>query len=533
MKKFLNKSSYFVIIIMILSSCTDDLEQIPNDDRNTRNIAFDQDAYGTYQGMIAKLYGSFILTGQQGPAGQSDIVADDEGFTSYIRQYWQVQELCTDEAINAWGDPGVDDINFNTWVAGNSVVFYIYYRIYFSVSLANEFLRESTDELLDSRNLTENQKAEVRLYRTEARFLRGLAYYHAIDLFGNVGLVTEESPVGFHLPPRVTRNELFDYVEGELLAIEDAMREPQSVYGRADKGALWMLLAKLYLNAEVYTEEPRYTEALTYINKVITQGGYTLNNDYENNFLADNDTSNEIIFPLISDGVNSQSFGGTTYLVNAQIGGEMDSAEFGMSGGWGGNRTTSAFVNKFNDITGDTDSRAMFWTQGQELETTIPNNFTYGYAITKWKNLTSNGNPGSDTAGVQVDTDFPMFRLGDAYLMYAEAVVRGGTGGSLTDAVSYVNELRERAYGDTSGNITSGDLTLSFIIDERARELYWEGHRRQDLIRFGLYSGGTYNWPWKGGSLNGTSIDSYLELYPIPPEDVASNPNLIQNPGYN
>jgi hypothetical protein len=125
-----------------------------------------------------------------------------------------------------------------------------------------------------------------------------------------------------------------------------------------------------------------------------------------------------------------------------------------------------------------------------------------------------------------------MFRLADVYLMYAEAALRGGSGGDNATALNYINLLRQRAYGNTSGNITSADLTLDFILNERARELYWEGHRRTDLIRFGKLTGGTYLWPWKGGVEEGTGVDAHYNLYPIPSSDIVANPNLVQNPGY-
>jgi hypothetical protein len=122
--------------------------------------------------------------------------------------------------------------------------------------------------------------------------------------------------------------------------------------------------------------------------------------------------------------------------------------------------------------------------------------------------------------------------LGDVYLMYAEAVLRGGSGGDAATALNYVNQIRERAYGDTGGNISTGDLTLDFILDERARELYWEAQRRTDLIRFGKFSGGDYLWEWKGAVKDGRSIDAKFDIFPIPAADVIANPNLTQNQGY-
>ena len=170
----------------------------------------------------------------------------------------------------------------------------------------------------------------------------------------------------------------------------------------------------------------------------------------------------------------------------------------------------------------------MFFTEGQNKEIEDISSFNDGYAITKFRNVTSDGAPGSDLTFP--DTDFPMFRLGDVYLMYAEAVLRGGTGGDLGTAVGYVNTLRERAYGDNSGNIA--DIDLQFIIDERARELYWEGHRRTDLIRYEMFTTSAYLWPWKGKAAEGTATDDRYKLFPIPSSDITANPNLVQNQGY-
>jgi hypothetical protein len=306
---------------------------------------------------------------------------------------------------------------------------------------------------------------------------------------------------------------------------------PRFEYARADQAAAWTLLAKLYLNAKVYTGQDKNSECATYCAKVIG-AGYTLNAKYANNFTADNNISSEMIFPITSDGQFSQSYGGMTYLVHAAIGGSMSPAKFGVGGGWGGIRTTKALVSKFADITGATDKRAMFWTDGQKLDINDIGQFTDGYAITKYSNLTSTGAAAPHAHPDFVDTDYPVFRLADVYLMYAEAVLRGATTGNATTALGYVNALRTRAYGNNSGNITSGQLTLDFILDERARELYWEGHRRTDLIRFAKFTGGTYLWPWKGKVAGGASTESFRDLYPIPSNDLGANPTLKQNPGY-
>jgi len=179
---------------------------------------------------------------------------------------------------------------------------------------------------------------------------------------------------------------------------------------------------------------------------------------------------------------------------------------------------------------GASEGRSMFYTDGQSLEIEDLAEFTNGYAVTKWKNITSTGQPGKRLEFA--DTDFPMFRLADVYLIYAEATVRGATGGNLTTAANYVNALRERAYGSDAANISSPDLNLELILQERTRELYWEAHRRTDLRRFDRYTGDNYVWSWKGETQEGTGTSSHYEIFPIPSSDINSNLNLTQNPGY-
>ena len=381
----------------------------------------------------------------------------------------------------------------------------------------------------------------MKAYRAEARFLRALAYWHAIDLFGNVPFVTETDLPGAFFPRRITRSDLFSYIEGELKAIQgDLVPARQNEYARADQGAAWFLLAKLYLNAKVYIGVDKNTEALTYLNQVIA-AGYTLDGNYQRLFGADNNTSSEIIFPIAFDGQNTQQYGGMTFVLHASNGGGMPLN--GIDGGWGGIRTIKDFVLLFGvaqsafDTTTQyvpPDKRGMFFFDKSSWTWDVTNvgTFTQGIGVTKFKNVTASGGPAPDVHPTFVSTDFPMFRLADAYLMYAEAVVRGGAGGDIGTALGYVNALRQRAYGNNSGNITTSALTLNFLLDERGRELYWEGHRRTDLIRFGQLTSGSYVWQWKGKVQNGIATASYRDLYPIPINDLNANPNLRQNTGY-
>lgn len=531
MNKIFKPFLFVLFASFLMAGCEAELELQPEDQREDAESVFeDPEAYKQF---LAKLYAGISLSGQQGPAGLPDLAGLDEGFSSYLRLYFMMQELTTDEAVIGWNDGTIADLHAQNWTSGNEFIRTMYSRIMYQVALTNEFLRQTSDGALDSRGVDGELRTQVGQYRAEARFLRALSYWHALDLFGNPPFVTEEDPIGAFLPEQIQRAELFNFVEAELLAIESEIAPArQNEYGRADQAAVWMLLSKLYLNAEEYTGTPRYADVITYTSKII-EAGYTLVDDYQLLFLADNNTNgaqNEIIFPITFDGLHTQNYGGMTFIIHASIGGTMDAAEFGMSSGWAGLRTTPEFVDIFPEGADSEDSREMFYTDGQTKEIGSISNFNHGYAVAKYRNITSEGEWGSDESGEFPDTDFPMFRLADAYLMYAEAVLRGG-GGDKSVAVGYFNELRERAYGNSTHNISANDLTLDLIIDERGRELYWEAHRRTDLIRFEQF---TQNgiWAFKGGVPQGMTTEAFRNIFPIPASDLGVNTNLIQNPGY-
>lgn len=531
MKKIVK--AIILIAVISLGSCTD-LDLQPKSSAVGEVVFKDTESYRYF---LAKVYAGLAVTGQQGPAGQPD-VSGDEGASSYLRQYWKAQELTTDEAVIGWSDGTLPTYHLHTWTPQNEFIRDMFNRIYFQITLANQFLRETSDAKLTSRGVSDEIKSEVKQYRAEARFLRALNYWHGLDLFGGMSLVTEENGVGSDAPGQVSREEIFNFVESELKAVESDLADPKETeYGRADKAAAWALLAKLYLNAETYIGQPKYNECIAYCNKVIDSNVYALDADYKNIFLADNENSSEIIFAVNFDGLHTQTYGGMTFLIHASVGGSMNTEEFGIDFGWGGLRTTGNFVDLFPDETGAADSRAMFFTEGQSKE--IPNtpitSFNEGYAVTKYRNKTSSGATGSHLTFV--DNDFPMFRLADIYLIYAEAVKRGGSGGSATNALLYINSLRQRAYGNTTGNISEAEFTLDFLIDERSRELYWEGHRRTDLIRFGLFTDNLSGnpraiWPWKGDAVSGRETEPFRNLFPIPSSALIANPKLKQNEGY-
>jgi starch-binding outer membrane protein, SusD/RagB family len=509
--------------LIIFNSCTKDLDTIPLDPNVTTSATVYDDPAAYYQ-VLAKLYAGLAVSGQRGPAGMADISGIDEGFGQYLRGFWYHQVLTTDEAVIGWDDQTIKDFVYHSWGAGDVFISAMYSRIFYQIALTNEYIRETSEDKLNERGVSETIRDDVRVYRAEARFLRALSYWHALDMFGNVPFVTEEDAVGAFLPEQIMRPDLFSYIEEELLAIEGDLAEPRTnEYGRADRAAAWMLLAKLYLNAEVYLGpgQGKYAECISMCENIIN-AGYALEENYEHLFLADNYDLDEVIFPIVYDGIYTQTYGGTNFIIHAAIGGGMIPADYGMDGGWGGLRTTPELVDRFNV----NDSRGMFFTEGQTKEIENLSDFTNGYAVVKFKNITKDGEAGSNLAFA--DTDFPMFRLGDVYLMYAEAYLRGG-GGDEGTAVGFVNALRQR--GGVSNILPSG-LTLDFILSERARELYWEGHRRTDLIRFGRFTGEEYVWAWKGNAPDGAGTNEKYNLFPIPFADITANPNLEQNPGY-
>lgn len=525
--RVLNITIVGLSLVLIVSACKKQLNQTPMYGLNAEKVYSDPN---NYINVLAKLYSGLSMTGLSGPAGAGDIAGMDEGFSAYVRVLWNLQELPTDEAVCGWSDPGIPALNKGEWNADDGWIKGMYYRIYYQIALCNEFIWQSRDEKLDERGFSQADKDKIKTYRNEARFLRALSYYHALDLFGNVPFVDENDRVGAFQPERITRPALFTYVENELLDVEDQLLSPGiAPYGRASKSAAQTLLAKMYLNAEVYTGTARYADCRTFCEKVINSGAHQLDDDYQDIFLADNHTSPEIIFPVVYDGVVAQAYGGTIYLVNGAIGGSMIPANYGVNGNWGGLRVTPEFVDKFQDST--LDSRYLFFRTNQIKDFTDPSHlsqFKYGYAFPKFKNKTKAGQNGSNNATSPfVDIDFPMFRLADVYLMLAEAAFRTGDQGT---AVQYVNLIRTRAYFTSAFNVSS--LTLDDLLDERARELSWEATRRTDLIRFNKFSGGDYLWSFKGGEVDGAALDAYRELYPIPNADIILNPNLIQNPGY-
>ncbi len=516
MKNSILKFIFGLLAVLSAVNCTDELETKPKVELSLEELlARDPNAV---EGILARLYSTLALSGVDGP-GSSDI-SDDAGESPFLRGLINLEDLTADGMKNRWGDNGLDQLTTTTdWTDQNKFFRYMYNRIFFTIPQCNNLL-----SILPNVDV-ENKDAVT----SEVRFLRAFANYYLINIFGKGVLATEENFGQTEPLPEASRQELFDFVEAELLEIEPLL-PATNTYGRATKGAAQMLLSNLYLNAEVFTGTPRYNDAVTYINKVIA-GPYSLAPSFVSLFSSDNNTTiaaSEIIFPLIADSQVSQSFGNTTYIVNGSLRAEtIPLAQFGARDGWGGHRATKAWYGLYGDLNASTDDRAkLFWTEGHEFEMVDYKKWTDGYPSIKFRNTNF---VGESLVSQFSSTDFPLYRLADAYLMYAECAIRGAAGADMNTAVQYVNAVRTRS---NASSITQSNLTLEFILDERARELNLEGHRRTDLIRFGKFTGGNYLWPWKGATVNGTSIPDTYNLFPIPSTALLANPNLTQNPGY-
>lgn len=527
-----------VVLTLGATSCADELSLSVQDPQTTTE--FDSNAF------LAKVYGSMVLTGQVGGAGDADMKQFDEGNSSLYRRLFEANELGTDETLWTWqGDPSIPELTNLTWDASHGFTELTYYRLMYNVTLCNSFL-DQTEGTTDAQTLQN---------RAEVRFVRALNNFHFIDLYGKAPY---KEHVSTDLPTERSRQEMFDIVTSELTSIIDGTVEGEKLldfagddanYGRADKYAAMMLLARLYLNAEVYTGTAQWQKAYDYAKAVIDGGKYKLCTDAKNGysafqqvFMGDNgenaNARQEIIFPIRQDGETTRTYGGSVYLIGSCTGSNSPDQSLSSSQ-WTCNRARQAgvllfFDNKNSVPMGKTvaevvaaagDNRALFFSGADRtFETEEKTTFTAGLGIMKWDNTycdAANGAPKNETFA---DTDIPLMRLAEAYMTAAEAAFRLG---QTTDALALVNTLRARA---NAADLS--ELSLRILCAEWGREFYFEGRRRSDLVRFNYFTTGDYVWDWKGGSYTGIAVNKCYNIYPIPAAELAANKNMSQSEGY-
>ena len=551
MKSFLKKIAVLTAVTFCLASCFKDLDKPPIDPNVTQT--FEQD------GVFAKIYGTLGLTGigsDDGGSGSGDVYGIDEGTSSFYRMQWSLNEFPADGIWWVWGDAGVPEIRAMSWDASNDLVKGLYARLYFDIALCNYFLDET-------KNLADDKTAKQR---AEVRFIRALNFYLLMDMFGEgvpfAEKLIDELPVKQEdLPKPIARKDLFTWIETELKEIEPQMVPDGSktAYYRADQTAVWLLLSRIYLNAGVYAGAPDWNNAALYAGKVMASS-YSLAPVYRHLFMGDNNSlstvnqaSREIILPIAQHGIYTQSWGGSLFLLaGSRVNGMNPS---GTTEQWECMRTKITLVQKFfpdlnvaRNIKADEyempalagDDRCLLVSEvkNEDDEATYSatlnggagngsDAFKQGWGFAKFSNLYASGAQSSNPRFP--DTDIPYFRAGEAYLTYAEAVLRGGTATNGT-ALDAVNELRDRA---NATPWTSAELTLDNILDEWSREFYAEGRRRVDLVRFNKFAGDVnYNWEGKGGTAAGKNVDAKYNIFPIPQTDLTANQNLKPSPGY-
>lgn len=540
------KRIIYIAAAILTTACINDLDTLPlNKTEPISEYVYGKDE-NAYLSGLGRLYFQFVSN------DLTDLQQMDGGASEVIRAFWSVQETTADAAKCSWeNDAWVRALNTNTWSeVQNDAVYAVYVRTLQGIAFVNEYLRQTTPERLAARGVSEELGQKIVGFRDEARFIRAYLYWMAIDCFGSVPFTTENSPFGgTYFPEQARRSDIFDFCVSELtylMSEESGLMQPRSAYPRADKGAAAGLLARLYLNSEVYTGIGRWAEAKAVCESIYGMG-YALCPDYAALFRGDNGENplvrGEMLWAVDYSDDHTQSYGGTSYILSATLASTDitdESRPNGQRNGWAGLRVPYEYVSRYFDVSGQDyrtgtyevrDKRGeVFYIKGREesMEGALYS-FMNGWSCLKFNNIPI-GQTNESYLPVSAlknfsDVDFPMIRLGEIHLIYAEACMHLGASGT---ALPKLRELSERAGVDPPSEITQ-----EFLVAERARELMWEAHRRTDLIRYGLYHTDRYLWPYKGGdSFGGQAFPEYKCLFSIPPTELAANDRLVQNPGY-
>ena len=534
-----------------MTSCVGDLDLQPNDP-NLVNPDNDPDFKIN---SLMMCYTGIACSGYAG-SGSSYIPDMDAGASAYQRLIYTLNEFPADEIIWIWNsDQGIPEMTSSTWDPSNPVVLGAYQRIMGHIAICNQYLK----------NVMEDTDAEAIQMKAEARTLRAYSYYNMIDLFGQTSFIDENAESGA-APVQISRQEAFDWLEKELKDIVDnKLISEKPIYGRVGLDGAEGLLARLYLNAEVYTGTPRWKDCADRCENIIKRHSGGFNNSglvehylyvFSNgskNYMPGGAGTNEILFGIAFDSQMTQSYGGAMLPIAGCLVDDSNSPymanklRFGTNSGWGCTKARLQMAERFYGQT-DYDERDDFWAKGEHSDTgeMYTDDFKEfgdwkaggGNVPIKFTCLTPSAANDGSFEGVTSTPDFPsvdmpILRLADIYLMYAECWAHDKSSASRDNAVKYLDFVRKRA--GVQGTITDMDLTIQSLMDERSRELYHEGLRRSDLVRNNMFAGPSQTtWQFKGSINNpeGGRIDRKYNLFPIPNAVIAAQPEFKQNPGY-
>ncbi|MFZ4548721.1 MAG: RagB/SusD family nutrient uptake outer membrane protein [Bacteroidales bacterium] len=504
----MKKITYILLLVVLTAiSCT-------KLDMDPKSQLTDQNAYQTKSDLLGGLSGVYSTAG------------------CYMDGLFKVNEACTDEAVvpargGDWKSIDLQSLHKHTWTVENGEINNAYNNLSSGIAQANLFIKA-----LRGSGLT---GTDVDIIEAEARFVRAFHYYNMIDMFGNVPIITDVVDPS-NPPANNTRAQVFTFLETELKEIA-AILPATSDIGRVNVNAANFLLAKVYINAKVFTGTAQWDKSIEYCNKIIDAGVYHLADDYKSIFNYDNDNSPENIYAFRDNA--STSTWGSGYYIHFFTLHYSQGPQFGLtSGGWNGFSTTKSFYEKFTP----TDKRNYIFLVGQQLgpngeilycrDGVTPLIFTPEYTTAEGIDNAAETDgarvlkyiPGGAGPLYFLNNDFAIFRYADVVLMKAEAILNGGVDPKGATALALVNSVRARAFesGDPLRALPSVDLNI--LLDERGREFTWELLRRNDLIRFGKF---TAAWDMKGVS------EPFRALFPIPSQQIGANKNLKQNDGYN
>ena len=442
---------------------------------------------------------------------------------------WMNDIVTTDECIipyregGLWWDNGVwIEDHQHTWDYTHDGIWRMYSFVMDGVTRCNQILYQMVDSGVQFEG-SEKLEAEIKM-------VRAWLYLKGIDWFRNLPLVTDFTDM--ELPSQAKPQELFDFIESEILDNVEYLEDAPTAanYGRVTKAAAWTMLAKLYVNSGIWTGKERFDDASSACDKVMGFNTLRLEDDYFTNFCVNNEVSAETIWAIPLEASITNTFPLHNITLHTLSQQTFNIKNFCWDGACAPQWLWEAYESQ--------DKRRNSWLEGPQFDKSgeplmvdpqrqlnytpyvgpiydqaKPALLDAGVRMCKWEYQ-------DGLAFQAMSNDFPIYRLSDIYLLKAECIMRQNSGKATDEAVIFANHVRKRA-GATEYDTST--LTLDELLDERARELCWEGHRRQDQVRFGTYSKAWVNKP---------NTDAWRDIMPIPKRAMTSNGKLIQNDGY-